>query len=101
MGNLWDMRRNYGKDLLELSGIDWIGDHFAPIGLGASPLGKKWWRRLKRWVSDSATRLPTGRVSFWAFPSALEKLKSGMRYYANCFDLSAALRDVGGNIADG
>ena len=95
LGTVWDMRRMFGVNLLEQSGFDWIGNHFRPIGMPASPLAVRWWKRLRRWIAGSSTRLRVGRWSFWVFPSALEKLKSGMKYRANLLvDLSPALRGL-------
>lgn len=31
---------------------------------------------------------------FWAFPSALQKLKGGMGYYSRNFDLDGAIRNA-------
>lgn len=44
-----------------------------------------WWRRLKYWMSRQGVKLtPSGHknYSFWAFPSAMDKLKTGMEYLA-------------------
>lgn len=90
------LHTRHRQDLLQLSGVEWIGNHFAPAGYRASPLAVKWWRRLKRWVASSSTRLRAGRWSFWAFPSALAKLKGGMRYWVGGLDLSETLRDARG-----
>jgi hypothetical protein len=91
---VWDTPTGSDEPILGLSHFDWLGNHYRLIGYGASPLGIQWWKRLRRWVARSSTRLQAGRFSFWAFPSALEKLKSEMQYYANGFDLSEALRRV-------
>ena len=78
------------KDLLSLTSVEWIGNHYRK----APPQSHRWWRHLKTWVSQSATKLTAGRHKFWAFPSALAKLRGGMEYYANGFDLSASLRSL-------
>lgn len=79
-----------GKDdMLAVSGFQWTGSHFRP----APPQTHRWWNRMKRWVDRNAVQLPTkAGFSFWAFPSALQKLKSGMRYYARNFDLDDSIR---------
>lgn len=76
-------------DMLVVSDFQWTGGHFRP----APPQTLRWWNRMKRWVDRNAVQLPTqARFSFWAFPSALQKLKSGMRYYSRNFDLDDAIR---------
>jgi hypothetical protein len=42
-------------------------------------------------MDRNAVKLRAG-VNSWAFPSALEKLKSGMQYYSRNFDLDDAIR---------
>jgi hypothetical protein len=85
---------NGEHDVLVLSTLAWIGDHYGP----APPTAWSWWRRLEAWVTLHAARIggfPNQDVaygaeadaSFWAFPSALEKLKSGMTYEARGWDL--------------
>jgi hypothetical protein len=81
-------------DVLVLSTFGWIGDYYAP----APPAAWSWWRRLEAWMavqttsiggfpnSDDDGGLGEG-VSFWALPSALEKLKSGIPYEARGWDL--------------
>jgi len=46
---------------------------------------------MRVWMDRNAVKLRAG-VNFWAFPSALEKLKSGMQYYSRNFDLDDAIR---------
>ena len=36
---------------------------------------------MRGWMDRNAVKLRAG-VNFWAFPSAFEKLKSGMQYYS-------------------
>ena len=72
-------------DLLAVSGFQWTGSYFRP----APPQTQKWWNRMKGWVDRTAIRLGSG---FWAFPSALQKLKTGMRYYSRNFDLDDSIR---------
>lgn len=86
-----------GEHLLPASDFQWNGDRYqkAPQEIW------RWWRRLKAFVTRQAIPLtPSGqRWSFWAFPSALCKLKSGMAYYARGWDLTEAIlraEDPGG-----
>jgi hypothetical protein len=76
------------KDILALSGFEWIGNRHRK----APQSTHRCWRRLKGWVGRSSNKLTARRTSFWAFPSALAKLRSGMDYYANGFDLGESLR---------
>jgi hypothetical protein len=74
-------------DMLVVSGFQWTGSHFRP----APPQTRRWWNRMKGWVDRTAIKL-RGDPGFWAFPSALQKLKGGMRYYSRNFDLDGAIR---------
>lgn len=76
-------------DLLVVSDFEWTGSHFRP----APPQTQRWWNRMKRWVDRTAIRLRPN-PGFWAFPSALQKLKEGMRYYSRGFDLDDSIRDA-------
>lgn len=76
-------------DMLVVSDFQWTGSHFRP----APPQTQRWWNRMKGWVDRNAVRLRTpAHFSFWAFPSALTKLKNGMRYYSRNFDLDDAIQ---------
>lgn len=76
-------------DMLVVSDFQWTGSHFRP----APPQTQRWWNRMNGWIDRTAVRLRTN-PSFWAFPSALEKLKNGMRYYCRGYDLNDAIRDT-------
>jgi hypothetical protein len=77
------------EDMLVVSDFQWTGSHFRP----APAQTQRWWNRMKGWIDRNAVRLPThAGFSFWVFPSALKKLKSGMRYYSRGFDLDDAIR---------
>src|SRR5262249_47616108 len=78
-------------DMLVVSGFQWTGSHFRP----APPQTQRWWNRMKGWVNRRAVRLRSN-PSFWAFPSALQKLKDGMRYYSRNYDLDNAIRHADG-----
>jgi hypothetical protein len=53
---------------------------------------------MKGWLDRNAIRLRRN-PSFWAFPSALQKLKGGMRYYSRHYDLNENIRlaEIQGN----
>ena len=53
----------------------------------------KWWARFQRWMRANATPLEVHRqVTFLAFPSALRRVRSGIPYYANNWDLGPVLK---------
>jgi hypothetical protein len=76
-------------DMLVVSGFQWTGSHFRP----APPQTLRWWNRMRNWVDRTAVKLRAD-PGFWAFPSALQKLKGGMRYYSRNFDLDDAIRNA-------
>ena len=76
-------------NMLVVSGFEWTGSHFR----SAPPQTQRWWNRMKGWVDRTAVRLHAN-PGFWAFPSALQKLKDGMRYYSRNFDLDDSIRDA-------
>ena len=73
-------------DMLAASDLQWTGGHFHP----APPQTQRWWNQMKRWIDKNAVRLRS-KPSFWAFPSALQKLKTGMRYYSSNWELDDAI----------
>jgi hypothetical protein len=75
------------QDMLVVSDLQWTGSYFRP----APPQTQRWWNRIKRWLDRNAVRLHSN-PGFWAFPSALQKLKNGMRYYSRDWDLDDAIR---------
>lgn len=79
------------RDLLVASDFQWTGASLQPDG---SLQTARWAADLKRWFSRNAVGL-RGRDStevFWAFPSALRRLKAGLRYDARGFDLDESIR---------
>lgn len=82
-----------GHDLLVASDFQ-FGGPLSP----ATPETLRWWSRTKKWIGTVAVRLqpsPGGRpISFWAFPSALRRLKAGTKYSANNWNLDASIREV-------
>jgi hypothetical protein len=45
---------------------------------------------MKGWLERNAVRLRSN-PGYWAFPSALQKLKNGMRYYSHGWELDDAI----------
>jgi hypothetical protein len=80
----WDRE----QDIFVASDFQWIGGHYSP----PPPQTRRWWDRLKAWFGRSAAKLADGRQTFWAFPSALRKLKGGTAYYSRGWDLSESIR---------
>jgi hypothetical protein len=74
-------------DMLVVSDLQWTGGHFRP----APPQTQRWWNRMKGWIDRNAIRLRSN-PSFWAFPSALRKLKGGMQYYSRNYNLDENIR---------
>jgi hypothetical protein len=75
---------NGETDLLVISDFQWIGDHYAPPPSATL----QWWERLRSWLDRSAVRISPPPQIIWAFPSTLEKLRSGMAYDARGWDVS-------------
>ena len=90
------------KDLMSVSDFQWIGNRHQP----APKQMHQWWRRLKRWIEPEAIRVRPytaisgtyERWSFWAFPSAFQKLSNGMDYYAYGCDLTNDLSAAQGKV---
>jgi hypothetical protein len=80
----WDRE----EDVLVGSSFGWIGGRRRP----ATQPTWRWWNRLKAWIKRAATDIGHGRHHFWAFPSALRKLKGGMAYDAWGWDLTNGIR---------
>ena len=76
----------------------WMGDRDFLVGSGFqhSALSDAWLVRLEHWMSTVAARLggPKREDTWWAFRSALSKLKAGMRYDANGFNLDSSIREA-------
>jgi hypothetical protein len=69
------------------SGFQWTGGSLQTA---------RWVASLEDWFSRNAVRLHDdgGSEVFWAFPSALQRLKSGLRYDSRNFDLDQSIRDA-------
>jgi hypothetical protein len=77
------------------AGVNWVGNRYALIGAPAHPATARWWARFRRWMRTHATPLTVHRqVTFFAFPSALDRLRSGIAYDANNWDLGPVLKSV-------
>ena len=76
----------------------WMGDHDYLVASNFQHIAASdaWLVRLEQWMSTVAARLGGSDPldTWWAFPSALRKLKSGMRYNANGFNLDRSIRDA-------
>jgi len=101
--SLWTRHRPYTPD--ELATLDetisyWTEGHDVLVASdfqwgGGSDATRQWWSRLEAWLSRAAVPLASSwdpQVVFWAFPSALRKLKGGMRYEARGWNLDEAVR---------
>ena len=66
-----------------LSSFEWIGNLYSTIGSPAPAGTEKFWQGLRRWVRQSAIKIPRyGPVDgpepeIWAFPSALGAFRRG------------------------
>jgi hypothetical protein len=80
-------------DLLVASDFQWSGGSLQP---GGSLKTAKWVAGLEDWFSRNAVALhDRGNIDvFWAFPSALRRLKAGMPYYSRGFELDDAIREA-------
>lgn len=74
-----------------LSSLEWIGNHYRPIGSAAGPSTERHWKTLRRWVAKVAVRIPrsgdlagTGAEIF-AFPHALAAIRNGTTRDPNPF----------------
>ena len=78
-------------DLLVASDFQWSA---ASLEVGGSLQTARWVAGLQDWFSRNAVALQTRYSTevFWAFPSALARLKSGMPYYSRGFELDEAIR---------
>jgi hypothetical protein len=80
-------------DLMVVSGFQWSAASLEPGG-GLKTV--KWVAGLEDWLSRNAVALhDRGNIDvFWAFPSALKRLKAGMPYYSRGFELDEAIREA-------
>jgi hypothetical protein len=79
------------RDLLVASDFQWSGASLQP---GGSLQTARWATGLEEWFSRNAVKLHARHSDqvFWAFPSALQRLKAGLQYDARGFDLDESIR---------
>ncbi len=77
-------------EILYNSHFNWIGSRYRPAPKEAT----RWWNGMKRWFGRTCAKLtdPSGRQAFYAFPPALERLQSGIKYRATNWDLDASIK---------
>jgi hypothetical protein len=80
-------------DLMAASDFQWSAASVQP---GGSQQTARWVAALESWFSQNAVGLHDrgGTEVFWAFPSALQRLKSGVPYYSRSFDLDESIRNA-------
>jgi hypothetical protein len=78
-------------DLLVASDFQWSA---ASLEVGGSLQTARWVAGLEDWFSRNAVALQARYSTevFWAFPSALARLKSGIPYYSRGFELDESIR---------
>jgi hypothetical protein len=82
------------RDLLVASDFQWTGASLEP---GGSLQAARWAAGLKDWFSRYAVGLRArdpAREVFWAFPSALQRLKAGLPYESRHYDLDESIRQA-------
>lgn len=81
------------RDLLVASDFQWSGASLQPDG---SLLTARWATGLEDWFNRNAVELRARDSTevFWAFPSALQRLKTGLRYDARNYDLDDSIRNA-------
>jgi hypothetical protein len=78
-------------DRLPESNFQWSGTSLQP---GGSLQTARWAVGLEEWFSQNAVRVHARDQVFWAVPSALQRLKAGLRYDARGFDLDESIRQA-------
>jgi len=80
-----------GRELLAVSKFEWSGN--SEFGVEV-PQTRRWWNRLKCWLAKQAATLATDHphMQFYAFPSALSRLKAGIDYYSRNWDLTQGIK---------
>ena len=78
-------------DLLVASDFQWSA---ASLEVGGSLQTARWVAGLEDWFSRNTVALQARHSTevFWAFPSALKRLKSGTPYYSRGFELDESIR---------
>jgi hypothetical protein len=81
-------------DRMVVSDFQWSAASLEP---GGPQKTAQWVASLEDWFSRNAVALhPRGGSTevFWAFPSALRRLKAGMPYYSRNYELDEAIREA-------
>jgi hypothetical protein len=62
----------------------------------SSAEAEQWWARFEGWVSSTAVKLKdqTGGNEVWTFPSALQRLKAGLRYWVGGNNLEDSIQQA-------
>lgn len=87
----WLNVRLKNKEVIGLSSFEWIGNHYAKIGMRAPDSAKKWWGRLGRWVRKRSINIPREGAldgkdkEIWTFDGAMLEIESGISRAANPF----------------
>jgi hypothetical protein len=74
-----------------LSSLEWIGNHYRPIGRPSDPSTDRHWKALRRWVGKVAVKIPRAGDAdgpgheIFAFPEALAAVRAGATRDANPF----------------
>lgn len=81
------------RDLLVDSDFQWSGASLLPDG---SEQTARWATSLEDWFNQNAVQLHARNSTevFWAFPSALQRLKAGLRYDARNYELDDSIRSA-------
>ena len=75
-----------GKEKIDAIGRSefcWQGDYFKSIGKPAHPEAKKWWQRLKRFISQNSETVPLMIGSVYVLPDAFDQYKLGCHLDVN------------------
>ena len=76
-------RSQYNPNAIGMSWFLWSGNHHWPLGFQANESTEKFWRAIRRWTKEAATKIPRrGRLDgpyaeIFAFPSAYSAFKTG------------------------
>ena len=76
-----NIRTNNEREI-EMSSLEWIGNHYSIIGISASEVTKKFWNRLRRQIKKRAIQIPRSeqerfKPEIFTFKSALSEIKKG------------------------
>ena len=66
-----------------MSGFEWIGNRYAPLGFAAPDATNRWWRRLRAWIDRRCRKVPRfgpiagSDAEIFTFPGAFAFLENG------------------------